>query len=565
LSDVDIRVKMEDQTGDAAKSVTDNLQKMEGAAKTADSAHGRLGGALKGLVSNANEVAQSLTGMNLAQLSATGLIIGATTAVKEAIGEYTSYVQTIDKMAMATGTSTEEMSRLVQVADDYRVETSSLENAMKLALQNGFTPTIENLAALADEYVAIQDPTARAEKMQRIFGRSWADLVPLLEAGGDAIREASGEVAESLIVTEAAKERAEEYRLALDAWNDAVMGVKYSLAEELLPVLTEFINAQTEGADAIAEGYGKIEGLGGAYTIIAIAQKQASEAGLDWNDAEREAMKAAQYANDQTQDLTDSTDDLTASTAWASRSAKAYGDRLQAQADAAKRYKDIQDKLKQATDDLAAAQQNWNQGAGSDIVSMLNEAGVKGENYQKALEATDEILGTGFGAQNKYMLDLKSMVGEYAKSGDVATFKKRLDELTETYRPLDEAVAAALKTSQDLNAELAAIPPVIHSWIYIHKVKIDEGEYDGTDTQDPGEKRGGLQEMGAAHLLAPTGNSYGAGLGTQTNYNQSFGGVSIIIPGASDPGETAERVRRVLGDSSDRARASGAKYQGWNQ
>jgi hypothetical protein len=69
--------------------------------------------------------------------------------------------------------------------------------------------------------------------------------------------------------------------------------------------------------------------------------------------------------------------------------------------------------------------------------------------------------------------------------------------------------------------------------------------------------------MGAG-LMAPTGNSYSNAVTTTTS-NQTIENLQIIIPGAADPGETAERVRRVLGDSSDRARASGAKYQGWTQ
>jgi hypothetical protein len=695
LSEVDILVKMEDQTGGAAKSVEGNLKKMEVAANETGGAQGKLAGALKGMVGGANEVVQSLTGMNLAQFSAVGAIIAVTSAVKQAIGEYTSYVQTIDKMAMATGTSTEEMSRLVQVADDFRVETSSLETAMKLALQNGFTPTIENLATLADRYVSIKDPTARAAEMQKIFGRSWADLVPMLEKGGAAIREASAGVSESLIVTEAAKERAEEYRLAMDAWNDAIMGAKYALAEELIPAMTDFINAQIDGAAAVEEGFGKIEGLGGAYTNIAIAQKEAAIAAGEWGSSAREAGQAARYANDNVEDLTGSTN-------MSERAQNAYAARLKAaaaavneQAAAADKLRDIQDRLKTATDELAAAQQNWNESTGSDVVAQLEAAGVKGSRYEDALAAIDDTYGTGFGIQNDYKNDLQAMVAEYAKSGNIEEFKRKLSELEETYKPLDEAIAAALKHTQELNSELNSIPPRKDVWIYIHRVEIDE-EGDG-DEKDPngdgkccfvgetpvntpdgllaikdlmpgdlvtvltadgpvsapilrvyisrradlvtvhtsdgqalgcspdhpfltdagfvpaGELQPGAalraltpgvtvaivtvrpgsfhvydllighaehtfcaggvvvhnkeadDTFGMTGYIAPTGNGYDNGAGASNNFNQTFGDVTLIIPGAGDPGETAERIRRTLGDLSDRARVSGAKYQGWNQ
>ena len=58
-----------------------------------------------------------------------------------------------------------------------------------MALKNGFIPTIDNLAALSDRLLAIDDPALRAAEASKIFGKSYADMMPFLMAGGDAIRD----------------------------------------------------------------------------------------------------------------------------------------------------------------------------------------------------------------------------------------------------------------------------------------------------------------------------------------------------------------------------------------
>ncbi len=113
---------------------------------------------------------------------------------------------------------------------------------MEMALKNGFTPTIDNLAALSDELLAIQDPTARAAKASEIFGKSYADMMPFLLAGGDAIRDTTDSISDNLVVTAEAAQQAKEYKDALDSLGDAWVGLKNKLGQFAVPALTDVIN-----------------------------------------------------------------------------------------------------------------------------------------------------------------------------------------------------------------------------------------------------------------------------------------------------------------------------------
>ena len=78
---------------------------------------------------------------------------------------------------------------IIQVADDYLISVERLTTALRFAVKNGFTPTIDSLAQLADRFNSISATRhERAAEMVKIFGRNWTALIPMLQAGGDAIK-----------------------------------------------------------------------------------------------------------------------------------------------------------------------------------------------------------------------------------------------------------------------------------------------------------------------------------------------------------------------------------------
>lgn len=188
-----------------------------------------------------------ITEFNSALAIAEKVIQGAGQVLDQTVGAWSEYAEAMGKAAKNAGVSSEEMSRLTQAADDFRVEQSVLESAMALALKNGFVPTIVNIAKLSDEYLAIKDPAERAEFASKTFGRSYVEIVPMLMQGGDAIRAGTAAIADNLVVTEKAIRENEKYIAAQDNLADSWQGLKNSAGEFLIPYATALLEGAVAG------------------------------------------------------------------------------------------------------------------------------------------------------------------------------------------------------------------------------------------------------------------------------------------------------------------------------
>ena len=159
--------------------------------------------------------------------------------VEETVGEFTTYAKTVEDMARVTGSSAEEVSRLIQVSDDLQISTASLEQAMAGAVRKGIDPSVDSIASLADEYLALAPGLERSQFLVEKFGRSGLEMAKLMEQGGDKIREMGASVDDSLIITDEAIAANQEYYAAMDDLNDIIQGVKLEFAQGLIPVLSK--------------------------------------------------------------------------------------------------------------------------------------------------------------------------------------------------------------------------------------------------------------------------------------------------------------------------------------
>lgn len=178
----------------------------------------------------------------------TGLTAAAGAAVK-AVTDTANYNREVRQLSQSINQTTEETSRLVQVADDFGVSQDGLTRSLQMAAKNGFEPTIENIARLADETRAMADPTEKAAALSKVFGRNWAELVPLLSAGGSAIRENAAGISESLIVTKKASDATRAFEIAQDNLGDAVTALANEFGNIAIPVVTDFFNLLKEGVE----------------------------------------------------------------------------------------------------------------------------------------------------------------------------------------------------------------------------------------------------------------------------------------------------------------------------
>lgn len=420
--DVKIRITAEDKTDQGVKGAKSNFEGFKG---------------------TLNDVAKELTGFSLTSIGVAGAVGMVAGEIRKTISEYSAYVESVDKVSMATGMQAEEASRLIQLADDFRVSQGSLETAMKMALQNGFVPTVENLAKLSDRYREIKDPAERAAEMQKIFGRSWQEMVPMLERGGDAIRDAAAGIDDGLVVTQDAIDANREYQKSVDDLSDSWTAFKFTLAREVVPALADFLKTWNESMSAQKEGYGKIEGLGGAYASIAIQQKRAADAAKGWASGQRGAMVAAKATGEAVQQAIDPIKaQASAYDAMGSRYQTAIDNSHQHQA-AILAEKEAQDQLTEATKAWTDAQQDFNESFGDKVVSRLEQAGVKGGKYEDALAAMDKTLGTTYQAQNRANKELDEAIRKYAQTGNIDDFTSALGENKDQWAALDKNLQAA--------------------------------------------------------------------------------------------------------------------------
>ena len=193
---------------------------------------------------------------------------------KEAIGEYTGYVEEISKMAAFTSTTTEEMSRMYQVADDLRIPVSALQMALKTMADHGTAPSIAGLMQLSDEYLAIRDPLQQAQFLTDNFGRSGQEMARLMGLGSEAIEDQAGAIADWMVVTKKAEEEVEQFEKTSDAWNETWMEIRYTFVQDIVPVVTALGDAIIETHEQIKDSdvaiFRHIGTLGAWGDVIAI-------------------------------------------------------------------------------------------------------------------------------------------------------------------------------------------------------------------------------------------------------------------------------------------------------
>lgn len=186
---------------------------------------------------------------------------GVSAVMKSLIDPTVEYGQQVRDLSRAIGASSVEASKLIQAADDVFISTNSLTSALEAAIRKGVEPTVEGIAELADQYNAIQDPIARTKFLMDNFGRSGADLAPLMELGADGIREL-GDAAEAagLVLGDQAVQDIKEYQESMDTLNDAVLALKLSMVG-VIPVLTSMLTEAAAGvtlvrllANGVADG-----------------------------------------------------------------------------------------------------------------------------------------------------------------------------------------------------------------------------------------------------------------------------------------------------------------------
>ncbi|MBM3501965.1 MAG: hypothetical protein FJX74_25200 [Armatimonadetes bacterium] len=115
--------------------------------KVTDKASGELkkiDGGLDGLKTGLQSVGVAMAAVSVA----TGAAVATWKSVVQPVIDYNKEILDASR---ATRMTTTDMSRIVQVADDFGIEMGTVTRALELATKNGFAPSVESIAQLADK------------------------------------------------------------------------------------------------------------------------------------------------------------------------------------------------------------------------------------------------------------------------------------------------------------------------------------------------------------------------------------------------------------------------------
>jgi hypothetical protein len=154
-----------------------------------------------------------------------------------------------DILSQKTGLGVETLSTFTAVANDAEISTESVNTALTKFADNLFTikgagANVEaELFAIADLFQRMPDGPEKTAIAINAFGRSGADLIPVLNGGSAAIKGWMADMsAAGRVVTTEGVESAKKLDDALDALNGKVEGLKMRLGTELIPVLTTVVD-----------------------------------------------------------------------------------------------------------------------------------------------------------------------------------------------------------------------------------------------------------------------------------------------------------------------------------
>jgi len=234
-----------------------------------------------------------------AGVAAGGALLTAPLAAS--VNLFSTYGDSIAKMARRTGLATETLSGLAYAADlsgtsieaiekgvrrmsrtIYDAERGSKEAADGLAAiglsaqaLKGLSPE-EQFFTMSAALAEVADESTRAALAQILFGRAGTELIPLLSEGSEGIRRMRMEAEQlGLVLDKDAAKRAEELNDSLGRVKSSVKGVATQIGDALAPVVTELSNALAASIGAVArwvkENPGFVKGLAavGATAITA--------------------------------------------------------------------------------------------------------------------------------------------------------------------------------------------------------------------------------------------------------------------------------------------------------
>lgn len=234
-------------TGDAKGAV--------GAFKATNTAAG-------GTQSKMQSVAGGVTKAFKTAAVAGGLVgAGLAAGLEKSAGTYKSLVGESAKLQRFLGGSIEEASRFRFVAQQSGIATDTMARGLGLFNKNAVSgkldglitnlrdsngqlrPMSELLPEVAEKFAKMENGPEKTALAMKLFGKSGADLIPLLNKGADGFGELSKKAEElGLVLTDKDAKAMKEANANSRLWTASLQGVQVQIGRYVLPVLTKFVS-----------------------------------------------------------------------------------------------------------------------------------------------------------------------------------------------------------------------------------------------------------------------------------------------------------------------------------
>lgn len=241
-------------------------------------------------------IAKYAKGAGIALAAAGTAAVAAVASVGAIAAKVSAAGDEFAKMAERTGIAAEELSTLKFAAERSGTDIGTLEIGLKRlartateasegsgAASDAFEtlgvssvdadgkirPTEELLLDMADALTAVESDTQRAALAQDVFGRSGAELIPLLNEGSDGIKLLQERARDlGLEFSTTAANQSADFQDAMLDLKSSFGGIVQEIGVAVIPALTALANGITRGVALGRAFIERIGGIGQAFTDI---------------------------------------------------------------------------------------------------------------------------------------------------------------------------------------------------------------------------------------------------------------------------------------------------------
>jgi hypothetical protein len=506
------------------------------------------------------------------------------------IGDTQQYAQDVRQLMRVSGQNAEMTSRMIELTDDFGLSQEALTTAMRGAATKGIAFTVDNLAALSDEYLKLAPGVERNTFLLDSFGRAGLEMAKVMEQGSKAIQDQSASIDENMLMTEDDIKASESLRIAQDNLNDSMTAYTRVIGTALIPKLVDAADAtfllltMQQKLKVVQEQHAQdLKKTTLNYAEYVAEQKRSNKVAFEALPFFTK-LASGFILNRQALDEFINSQRIMTQTEWDFRDSIAESDRRLMQwggtlntvatvdipntnnamdamaarytaqagkfiADTQAMAASVRGDLSSAFADAQAAADGWIKGAGGDIASELQNADLSTGQLNQALIALDGAMGTNTYTAKLQQDATKKIIDEYKRTGDISAFQDSLGRLKNGgFIPLTEAAVLARVRIQELYAELMKLDGQTAT-AYVNVIGGSGGK---TMTAAPAYVPGV-----SPYYIPPTSNSVAGGVTPISTSNSSSNtqNVSIIVNGAKSPGATADAIALRLA-------SYGKQYQG---